>query len=163
MIDTIICIIKTPEYYCINVNRIKTNIFQSTDNIILIINESVKDTIKIINEELNLQLKKSYNEMLENDFGYTQKHFGNILIFDIKTLQYNILDHQIVPKHILYRKKEDIDNILELCNCNLNQLPKISEYDLVSKFKMANNGDVFKIIRKSKTCGEHIYYRIVSN
>jgi DNA-directed RNA polymerase subunit H (RpoH/RPB5) len=146
------------------INRIdelyKNDIFQSTDNIILIINESIKDTIKIINEELNLHLKEINNDKIKNDLGYTQRHFGNVFIFNIKNLQYNILDHQIVPKHTIIRDDKDIQKILEISNCNLDQLPVISKNDPVSKLKLGTNGDIFKIIRKSKTCGEDIYYRV---
>ena len=146
------------------INRIdelyKNDIFQSTDNIILIINESIKDTIKIINEELNLHLKEINNDKIKNDLGYTQRHFGNVFIFNIKTLQYNILNHQIVPKHTIIRDDKDIQKILEISNCNLDQLPVISKNDPVSKLKLGTNGDIFKIIRKSKTCGEDIYYRV---
>jgi len=146
------------------INRIdelyKNDIFQTTDNIILIINESIKDTIKIINEELNLHLKKINNDKIKNDLGYNEKHFGNVSIFDIKTLQYNILNHQIVPKHTIIRDDKDIQKILEISNCNLDQLPVISKNDPVAKLKLGTNGDIFKIIRKSKTCGEDIYYRV---
>ena len=134
--------------------------FQSTDNVILIINESIKDTIKIINEDLNLHLKKYSKDKIENDIGYTEKHFGNVVIFDIKTLQYNILNHQNVPKHTIIRDDKDIQKILEICNCTIDQLPIISRDDPVSKLKLGNNGDIFKIFRKSKTCGENIYYRV---
>ena len=146
------------------INRIdelyKNDIFQTTDNIILIINEPIKDTIKIINEELNLHLKKINNDKIKNDLGYNEKHFGNVLIFDIKTLQYNILNHQIVPKHTIIRDDKDIQKILEISNCNLDQLPVISKNDPVAKLNLGTNGDIFKIIRKSKTCGEDIYYRV---
>tara|TARA_Y100000593_G_scaffold68725_1_gene126275 strand:+ start:47 stop:775 length:729 start_codon:yes stop_codon:yes gene_type:complete len=146
------------------INRIdelyKNDIFQTTDNIILIINEPIKDTIKIINEELNLHLKEINNDKIKNDLGYNEKHFGNVSIFDIKTLQYNILNHQIVPKHTIIRDDKDIQKILEICNCNLDQLPVISKNDPVAKLKLGTNGDIFKIIRKSKTCGEDIYYRV---
>ena len=146
------------------INRIdelyKNDIFQSTDNIILIINESIKDTIKIINEELNLHLKEINNDKIKNDLDYTERHFGNVFIFNIKTLQYNILNHQIVPKHTIIRDDKDIQKILEISNCTLDQLPVISKNDPVSKLKLGTNGDIFKIIRKNKTCGEDIYYRV---
>lgn len=146
------------------INRIdelyKNDIFHPTDNIILIINEPIKDTIKIINEELNLHLKEINNNKIKNDLGYDEKHFGNVSIFDIKTLQYNILNHQIVPKHTIIRDDKDIQKILEMSNCNLDQLPVISKNDPVAKLKLGTNGDIFKIIRKSKTCGEDTYYRV---
>ena len=81
-------------------------------------------------------------------------------MFDIKSLQYNILEHDIVPKHIIYRNKSDIDEICRHHNCSIDQLPIISKNDSVSKLKMGISGDIFKIIRKSKTCGEYSYYRV---
>jgi DNA-directed RNA polymerase subunit H (RpoH/RPB5) len=135
-------------------------IVKNTDNIILILNEQIKDTIIDICNELNIILNKKYDTHLENDIGYTKKHFRNIFMFDIKTLQYNILKHNTVPEHIIYKNQSDIDEICNLCNCTIVQLPIISKYDPVAKLKMGISGDVFKIIRKSKTCGEYSYYRV---
>ena len=99
-------------------------------------------------------------DKIDNDLGYTEKHFGNISIFDIKTLQYNILNHRSVPNHTIIRDDKDIKKILEICNCKLEQLPVILKDDPVAKLKLGTNGDVFKIRRKSKTCGEYNYYRV---
>lgn len=134
--------------------------FQKTDNVFLIINESFKETIKNMNNELNLELKEKYRDKIENDLGYSEKHFGNLSIFDIKTLQYNILNHNSVPKHTVIRDDKDIEKILEICNCKLEQLPVILKDDPVAKLKLGSNGDIFKIIRIGKTCGENVYYRV---
>ena len=54
--------------------------FQKTDNVFLIINEPFKETVKNMNHELNLELKEKYRDKIDNDLGYTEKHFGNINI-----------------------------------------------------------------------------------
>lgn len=141
-------------------NLYESSTFQKTDNVFLIINEPFKETIKNINNDLNLELKEKYIDKIDNDLGYTEKHFGNISIFNIKTLQYNILNHNSVPKHTILRDDKDIEKILEFCNCKLEQLPVILKDDPVAKLKLGTNGDIFKIRRKSKTCGEYEYYRV---
>ena len=73
---------------------------------------------------------------------------------------YNILNHNSVPKHTILRDDKDIEKILEFCNCKLEQLPVILKDDPVAKLKLGTNGDIFKIRRKSKTCGEYEYYRV---
>ena len=142
------------------INDLYNETLEKTDNIILIINEPFKENTKILNDELNLKLKEKYRDKIDNDLGYSEKHFGNVSIFDIKTLQYNILNHNSVPKHTIIREDKDIEQILKICNCKLEQLPVILKHDPVAKLKLGTNGDVFKIRRIGKTCGEYDYYRV---
>ena len=138
-----------------------------TDNVIIILNENVKDTIKKLNDTLNLLLKENdfdmkhiENDMKKNNIKLERKHFRNVFMFDIKTLQFNILEHKFVPKHEVIRDNETIQQILTNCNCSINQLPIISKNDPVSKVKMCIHGDLCKITRNSKTSGDYIYYRV---
>ena len=55
---------------------------------------------------------------------------------------------------------KDIEKILDICNCKLEQLPVILKDDPVAKLKLGSNGDIFKIIRIGKTCGENVYYGV---
>ena len=145
--------------YIDNLYESKT-FFQKTDNIFLIINEPFKETVKNMNHELNLELKEKYKSKIDNDLGYTDKHFGNLSIFDIKTLQYNILNHKVFQNDTVIRDNKDIEKILKTLICKLDQLPVILKDDPVAKLKLGTNGDIFKIIRISKTCGENVYYRV---
>ena len=135
------------------------DVFQTTDNVLLILNEPIKETIISLNNELNLRLKQNPDK-IENDIGYENKHFRNIFMFYIAQLQFNILNHELVPKHEIIRNQKDIDNILENCNCSIDQLPIISKNDPVAKLKMCVNGDICKITRMSKSAGEFPYYRV---
>lgn len=73
---------------------------------------------------------------------------------------YNILEHQLVPKHDILSTEEK-RAVLETFHVSEHQLPRILDSDPVVKKLCAQPGDVLKITRKSQTAGESIYYRIV--
>jgi DNA-directed RNA polymerase subunit H (RpoH/RPB5) len=129
---------------------------------IIVLNEPIRETIQVLCNDLNLLLKNKLknDNIIENDKDLEIRHYGNIFMFDIKTLQYNILEHNMVPEHIVYRNSTDIEKILDDCNCTIDQLPIILKNDPVAKLKMLVPGDICKIMRMSKTCGEYPYYRV---
>lgn len=73
----------------------------------------------------------------------------------------DILKHEFVPKHIILNEEEKKE-VLKNLQIEPQQLPKILTIDSVVKEINAKEGDILKIIRKSPTAGESIYYRIVS-
>ncbi|MDI6826039.1 MAG: DNA-directed RNA polymerase subunit H [Candidatus Aenigmarchaeota archaeon] len=73
----------------------------------------------------------------------------------------NILNHELVPKHILLTSKEKEEVIRRYGIRKLSQFPKILKSDPVIKKLNAKPGDLIKIIRKSDTAKESIYYRVV--
>ncbi|MEM0217283.1 MAG: DNA-directed RNA polymerase subunit H [Candidatus Nezhaarchaeales archaeon] len=74
--------------------------------------------------------------------------------------KFTILDHELVPKHILLTKEER-KQLLEQLKIRPEQLPWIRASDPVAKLIGAKPGDIVKIIRKSPTAGEAIAYRFV--
>jgi len=74
--------------------------------------------------------------------------------------EYDVLKHELVPKHIILTEEEKKE-LLEKLNITPKQLPKILISDPVVKAIGAKKGDIIKIIRKSVTAGESIYYRVV--
>lgn len=73
----------------------------------------------------------------------------------------NILDHELVPEHILLSEEEK-RNVMKMYGIKkLNQFPKILESDPVVRALKAKPGDLIKIIRKSDVAGESVYYRVV--
>lgn len=65
-----------------------------------------------------------------------------------------------MPKHVLLNEKEK-EEILKKFGIVLKQLPRISNTDPAIKILNGQPGDVIKIIRKSPTAGESIYYRVI--
>jgi DNA-directed RNA polymerase subunit H len=77
-----------------------------------------------------------------------------------KEIKEIILNHELVPKHEIL-SEEETKELLETLKITKEQLPKILSKDPVVKILGAKPGDVIKIIRKSATAGEAIYYRVV--
>jgi len=74
--------------------------------------------------------------------------------------EFNILKHELVPEHIIL-KEEEKNELLEKYKIKPKNLPKILTTDPVVKALNAKEGDILKIIRKSKTAGTSAYYRKV--
>ena len=60
----------------------------------------------------------------------------------------------------MIREKEEIQSILNECNCNLNQLPIILKNDIISKMLRLGPGDLCKVMRNSDKCGIYPFYRV---
>lgn len=72
-----------------------------------------------------------------------------------------LLRHRFVPKHIILSEEEKKEVIRRFAGGDPYKLPYILITDPVVKAIGAKPGDVIKIIRKSPTAGEAIYYRLV--
>ncbi|MBW2975786.1 DNA-directed RNA polymerase subunit H [Candidatus Woesearchaeota archaeon] len=76
--------------------------------------------------------------------------------------KYDIRKHALVPEHVKLNDKEK-EELLKMYHISLNELPKIKKNDPAISHLNVKNGDVIKIIRKSPTAGESIFYRGVIN
>ena len=72
----------------------------------------------------------------------------------------DISKHELMPKHVLLNEKEK-EEILKKFGISLKQLPRILVTDPAIKLLNGQPSDVVKIIRKSPTAGESIYYRVI--
>ncbi|MHC1604386.1 MAG: DNA-directed RNA polymerase subunit RpoH/Rpb5 C-terminal domain-containing protein [Candidatus Methanofastidiosia archaeon] len=77
----------------------------------------------------------------------------------------NIMEHEIVPEHILLTPEEE-EIFLKKYKITRNNLPLILSSDpiimaLAEKEKMSLKGRIIKIIRKNSPIGEGVYYRYV--
>ena len=102
--------------------------------------------------------KKPNNTILKliKDYSHIQLEF-----FWIYELQKDITEHKYVPKHILLTP-EEVAVMKQNYNIKSNyEIPVMLKSDPVSKFYGFKKGDICKIIRKSYSVGESIYYRIV--
>ncbi len=80
-----------------------------------------------------------------------------------KMAKVDISKHEFVPKHVKL-SEADVEKLLSSYNISKKQLPKILKKDpAIRDFENIEAGNVIKIIRKSATCGESVYYRVVAD
>ena len=79
---------------------------------------------------------------------------------------FNILEHTLVPKHILL-SEEEAEKVLADLKLKREQLPKIRKNDAAIRALERTEGvehsiepgSVIKVVRKSKTAGIYVAYR----
>jgi len=74
--------------------------------------------------------------------------------------QFNVLEHELVPKHIVL-DKETAELVLKTLNVKPYQLPWIYESDPAARAAGAKAGDIVMIIRDSPTAGKSVCFRYV--
>ena len=84
-------------------------------------------------------------------------------IINIKRLQYNIMEHQLVPKHIVLTDEEKEEVKLKYNIMSDNDIPDISRFSPVSQVIGIRPGNFCKIIRPSKTSIKSDFYRVCLN
>ena len=70
--------------------------------------------------------------------------------------------HVLVPKHAKLSEKEK-EELFKKYNISLKEIPKILKSDPAIATLDVKIGEVIKIIRKSQTAGESVFYRGVSD
>ncbi|MDD5331985.1 MAG: DNA-directed RNA polymerase subunit H [Candidatus Nanoarchaeia archaeon] len=78
----------------------------------------------------------------------------------VETKNIDYTKHVLTPKHIKMDEKE-IEELLSKYNISKKQLPRILREDPAIAEMDLKKGDIIKIIRKSETTKEAIYYRVV--
>jgi DNA-directed RNA polymerase subunit H len=107
----------------------------------------------IIKDEINDTIISELKQIWEKDGIF-------IVIENIKRLQFNILNHELVPQHTIISNNE-IDEVMKKYNIsNKFEFPDISRFDPVARVIGLRPGDVCKIIRSSKTAINTNYYRV---
>jgi DNA-directed RNA polymerase subunit H (RpoH/RPB5) len=113
------------------------------------------------NDTLFIIIKDEINETLTNELKHIWESEGIFIVIEsIKRLQFNILNHTLVPDH---RVMNDIDvtEIMKRYNITSKiQIPDISRFDPVARVIGLRPGQVCHIIRPSKTAIESDYYRV---
>lgn len=93
-------------------------------------------------------------------WSWVQIPSGPLPNYKMKEEKFDISQHELVPLHIKLTDEEK-QKVLDELNISEKQLPAINEKDVMVKRLNAKTGDVIKIIRKSTTSGESIFYRVV--
>lgn len=131
------------------------NIQEIVDDL-FILTETLKksDTLFIIT-------KDEPNETIINDLKHrweSEEIF--IVVENIKRLQFNILNHTLVPQHRVMSDEEVVEVMRKYNITSLSQLPDISRFDPVARVIGLRPGQVCHILRPSKTSIETNYYRV---
>ena len=111
-------------------------------------------------DTLFIIIKEDMNETLINELKHIWEKDGVfIVIQNIKRLQFNILDHTLVPNHRVMKMSEIIEIMKKYNISDSQQFPDISRFDPVAQVIGLRPGQVCEITRSSKTAIEAKYYR----
>ena len=128
--------------------EIKNDLFEY-ENIL----NSKTDTLIIIAKEINSTLYDVIKDIYSTENKY-------INVFTLSQLQFNILDHNYVPKHKVVNK-EEIKMKYNIINDK--EFPEISRFDPAAMAIGLKPGEICEIVRNSKTSVIGIYYRYCVN
>ena len=135
-----------------NIQEIIDDLF----NLENILNKS-DDLIIILKEDINETIQRFLVDCWENENIF-------IRILPLKRIQYNILNHELVPNHRILKDKEEIEQFLIKYNINKDnitkEIPDISRFSPVSLLIGIRPKEICEIDRKSKTSISSFYYRI---
>lgn len=120
------------------------DILKQTDTLIIIMKDEPNDTIK-----------KTLKHIFERD-----KIF--IIVFNIKRLLFNVLDHDLVPYHKVLTNEDATKIKKKYFIKNDDELPDIDRFSPVSQAIGIRPGEICEITRNSKTSIENKFYRICS-
>lgn len=141
--------------YYLGVRPAPKNIQEMIDDL-FVLSETLQkiDTLFII-------IKDEPNETLINELKHIWESEGIFIVIEsIKRLQFNILEHVLVPPHTVLKESE-VDDIMKRYNITDKiQFPDISRFDPVARVIGLRPGQVCKIVRPSKTSIEANYYRV---
>jgi DNA-directed RNA polymerase subunit H (RpoH/RPB5) len=141
--------------YYLTVRPAPKNIQEMIDDL-FVLSETLKKT-----DTLFIIIKDDPNETLINELKHIWESEGIFIVIEsIKRLQFNILNHILVPAHRVLVESE-VKEIMKKYNITDKvQFPDISRFDPVARIIGLRPGQVCNIIRASKTAIEANYYRI---
>lgn len=140
-------------------NNIRLNVINDMISDLYVLEEVLNDndTLIIITKDMpNLSIKEIQSELFVNE-----NKFVNIRGID--SLQFNILEHKLVPEHIKLNEDEIAVFKKEFSISNNEQLPTISRFDAPVMAINVKPGNIIKINRSCKTSIKSIYYRLCVN
>jgi DNA-directed RNA polymerase subunit H (RpoH/RPB5) len=89
-----------------------------------------------------------------------EKYGEYCILFEIPSLQYNVIEHSFVPKHAK-QSEEQKEIIKKKYNIsNDSQFPEISMFDPVAKAIMLRPGELCEITRYEKISFQNVFYRM---
>lgn len=121
----------------------------------------IMDEVLNANDILMIVTKDDANDTLIQQLKHIWEQDGIfIIIQSIKRLQFNILNHMLVPAHRILKNEEKIVVKEKYNIMDDTQFPDISRFDPVAQVICIRPGEVCEILRPSKTSIVSKYYRI---
>jgi DNA-directed RNA polymerase subunit H (RpoH/RPB5) len=113
-----------------------------------------KDTLIIITND-------EPNDTIVTKLKYLYDHSGIFLVIHhIKRLQFNMLEHELVP-NAQVMAKEEVDALKAKYHLDtVQKLPEISRFDPQALALCLRPGEVIQIDRSSNTALHYLYYRV---
>jgi DNA-directed RNA polymerase subunit H len=131
------------------------NVQEMIDDL-FVLTETLKKT-----DTLYIIIKDNVNETLINELKDIWERDGIFIVIEsIKCLQFNILNHVLVPPHNIIDEDEVKKVITRYNITDKVQFPDISRFDPVARAICLRPGQVCQILRPSKTAITTNYYRI---
>lgn len=123
---------------------------------------TIENVLKKETDTLIIITNEDPNESLLNKIKYLYDHDGIfIVIHTIKRLQFNLLEHEMIPKVIILNEEEtrEFTDKYDIKDIML-QVPEISRFDPLALAICMRPRQVCKLIRNSSTALESIGYRV---
>jgi DNA-directed RNA polymerase subunit H len=112
-------------------------------------------------DTLFIVVKDDINDTLTNSLRHIWESEGIFIVLQTLTrLQFNILDHVLVPNHRVISEDEKILVKKRFNIMTDGQFPELPRFDPVAQVIGIRPGQVCEIIRPSKTAISSMYYRI---
>lgn len=149
----------------------REEVISKHDSLLIIIPQTVSETIELAIEELYTEGQRELregglepdvlaeNEALSETLTYSLRHFRTAHIFQLEHIAIDISKHAYVPTQECIRDEPSVREILTECNATRAQLPVIRRTDPQAKLMRMSPGDVCKITR-STVSGDVIAYRV---
>jgi DNA-directed RNA polymerase subunit H (RpoH/RPB5) len=114
------------------------------------------DLIIIVKDEPNEPLTKTLRNIWEQDGIF-------VTVFNINRLQFNVLEHSLVPPHRILDENETAEVRQKYNITERTQVPDISRFSPISQAIGMRPGQMCEIRRPSKTAISTNFYRICSS
>lgn len=119
------------------------------------------DEVLTKNDTLIIIIDDEPNDTILTRMRYLFDHDGIfVIIHNIKRLQFNILDHSLVPFMRVLTDEEEPKFMLEKQISSKSQLPEISRFDPHAMVTCVRPGNICLIERSSVTAMTSNYYRV---
>ena len=141
-------------YYLKQVQSIKKNVLEDMVMNYYQDNDKTKCVfILIIQGNINDTIQKTIKHLWK-------KHVEYVIVYELKTLLFNILEHSYVPKHEKLTNEEKIQLYKTKNITHDSQVPEISMFDPMAKALLLKPGEVCKITRYNKISYIDYFYRL---